>query len=212
MPRSKLAEEIKRLLPNEKEKRIRQAIMKAYGGAAAVAVGVKNTISQENRLRNGTLVEGIINFTSPTSASLSGWAWVIDYQIQEGSDQTIAITAPNDSFSRVDYFHGDDEGVIHYAPGILDEDGNSIFPTIPDGNIILKKILRNTDGTNLEQTAEQDQEKWLNLLETHNHDTRYYKKSEVKEITGFRNALNTQNQQNLVAAINESNTWTQIEW
>jgi hypothetical protein len=212
MLRSKLAEEIKKLLPNEKEKRIRQAIMKAYGGASAVAVGVRNTISKENRIRNGILVEGIINITSPTSASLSEWAWVIEYQIHEGSDQTITITAPDLNYSRVDYFHGNNSGLIDYSPGILDEDGNSLFPTIPEGNIILKKILRNPDGTNIEQSANQQEEEWRNLLITHNHDTRYYKKSEVKEITGFRNSLNTQNQQNLVAAINESNTWTQIEW
>lgn len=148
MSRAKLAEDIKKLLPEEKNKRIRQAIMKAYGGASAVAVGVRDTISQENRLQNGILVEGTVAITAPTSASLSGWAWVINFAIQEGADQTIAITAPDATFPRIDYFHGDDAGLIHYAAGILDGAGNSIFPTIPDGNIILKKVLRNTDGSN----------------------------------------------------------------
>lgn len=148
MTRAKLAEEIKKLLPDEKDKRIRQAIMKAYGGATTVAVGVRDTISQENRLQNGILVEGTVAITSPTSASLSGWAWVIDFAIQEGANQTITITAPDATFPRIDYFHGDDTGVIYYAAGILDGAGNSIFPTIPAGNIILKKVLRNVDGSN----------------------------------------------------------------
>jgi hypothetical protein len=154
MSRAKLAEEIKKLLPEEKNKRIRQAIMKAYGGATSVAVGVRDTISQENRLQNGILVEGTVAITTPTSASLSGWAWVIDFAIQEGADQTITITAPDATFPRIDYFHGDDAGLIHYAAGILDGAGNSIFPTIPAGNIILKKVLRNTDGSNDDQPVE----------------------------------------------------------
>jgi hypothetical protein len=117
-------------------------------------VGVRNTISQENRLQNGILVEGTVVITSPTSADLSGWAWVIDFAIQEGADQTIAITAPDATFPRIDYFHGDDAGLIYYAAGILDGAGNSIFPTIPAGNVILKKVLRNTDGTNDEVPIE----------------------------------------------------------
>lgn len=39
-----------------------------------------------------------------------------------------------------------------------------------------------------------------------------YSRGEVKNITGLRVNLNTQNKDNLVAGINEANTWTQIEW
>jgi hypothetical protein len=159
MTRAKLAEEIKKLLPDEKDKRIRQAIMKAYGGATIVAVGVRNTIFQENRLQNGILVEGTVAITAPTSASLSGWAWVIDFAIQEGANQTIAITAPDATHPRIDYFYGDDAGLIHYAAGILDAAGNSLFPSIPEGNIILKKVLRNTDGSN--EAIENPQPGWI---------------------------------------------------
>ena len=39
-----------------------------------------------------------------------------------------------------------------------------------------------------------------------------YSRPQVKEITGERTNLNTQDKNNLVQAINESNTWTVIEW
>lgn len=155
MSRSRLAESLKRLLPFEKDKRIRLAIMEAYGGATGVARGVRNEISQENRLRDGILVTGTVDITSPTSATLDGWAWVIAFAIQQSGQQTIAITSPDATYPRIDYFHGDDAGVIHYAPGILDGAGNSLFPTIPAENIILKKVLRNTDGSNDDQPVEQ---------------------------------------------------------
>lgn len=148
MSRAQLAEELKKLLPNESDKRIRQAIMKAYGGAASVAVGIRDTISADNRLQNGILVEGSLAIPTPTSANVSGWAWVVDFAIQEGTNQTIPVIEPDDDYARIDFFHGDAAGVIHYTPGILDENGNSLFPVIPNGNIILKKVLRNTDGTN----------------------------------------------------------------
>lgn len=150
MSRAKLAEELKRLLPDESMKRVRQAILLAYSGAAGVARGVRNEIDQENRLRTGILVNGQVNITSPTSATLTDWAWVIDFAVQQNNGQTFTILAPDAEFVRVDFFHGDNTGIIHYTPGIIDIEGNSIFPNIPQDHVILKKILRNPDGSNTE--------------------------------------------------------------
>lgn len=150
MSRALLAEEIKRLLPGEENKRIRQAILLAYGGAAGVARGVRNEIDQENRLRNGVLVVGSLDITSTTSATLEDWAWVVNFAVQQSGEQTLTILPPDEDFTRVDFFHGDDQGVIHYTPGDLDGDGNSVFPDIPDNHIILRKVLRNPDGSNEE--------------------------------------------------------------
>ncbi len=148
MSRQTFAEELKRLLPAESDKRIRQAIMLAYGNSVTVARGVRNQLDIENRIQNGVLVEGDLDITSTTSAILSGWAWVIDFAVQDGGVQTLPISAPHATFPRIDYFHGDDTGDINYTPGLLDAQGNSIFPSIPAGNIILKRVLRNPNGTN----------------------------------------------------------------
>lgn len=148
MSRQTFAEELKRLLPSESDKRIRQAIMLAYGNSVTVARGVRNQLDIENRIKDGILVEGDLDITSTTSATLSGWAWVVNFAVQDGSVQTLPISAPHATFPRIDYFHGDDAGGIHYTAGLLDGLGNSIFPSIPSGHIILKKVLRNTNGTN----------------------------------------------------------------
>lgn len=148
MSRQTFAEELKRLLPSESDKRIRQAIMLAYGNSVTVARGVRNQLDIENRIKDGILVEGDLEITSTTSATLSGWAWVVDFAVQDGGVQTIPISAPHATFPRIDYFHGDGFGVIHYTAGLLDGLGNSIFPSIPAGHVILKKVLRNTNGTN----------------------------------------------------------------
>jgi hypothetical protein len=156
MSRALLAEEIKRLLPGEENKRIRQAIMLAYGGAAGVARGVRNEIDQENRLRNGVLVVGTIDITSDTSATLADWAWVVDFAVQQSGEQTLAIEAPDPDFTRVDFFHGDNAGVIHYSPGVLDSDGNSMFPDIPEDHVVLRAVLRNPDSSNEEVPAPEE--------------------------------------------------------
>lgn len=148
MSRQTFAEELKRLLPSESDKRIRQAIMLAYGNSVTVARGVRNQLDIENRIKDGILVEGDLDITSTTSATLFGWAWVVNFAVQDGGVQTIPISAPHDTFPRIDYFHGDGSGVIHYTAGLLDGQGNSIFPSIPAGHVILKKVLRNTNGTN----------------------------------------------------------------
>lgn len=152
MTRAELAEEIKKLLPNEEDKRIRLAIMKAYGNATFVAAAVRDSINIENRLKNGILMDGVFSIDSPISASLSGWAWVMDFAVQEGSAQNITIQAPDIDHGRIDYFHGNSAGTILYTPGIIDNEGNSLFPSIPKEHIIIKQVLRNPNGTN--QTIE----------------------------------------------------------
>lgn len=154
MSRQTFAEELKRLLPSESDKRIRQAIMLAYGNSVTVARGVRNQLDIENRIKDGILVEGDLDITSTTSATLSGWAWVIDFAVQDGGVQTLPISAPHATFPRIDYFHGDASGAIQYTAGLLDGQGNSIFPSIPAGHVILKKVLRNVDGSNSEQPVE----------------------------------------------------------
>jgi len=92
------------------------------------------------------------------------------------------------------------------APPVLDgenqqplnpEGGGDAQPPVPDPNKVSYNQADNKNTTERAQARE-------------NIDV--YSKSEVKEITGFRANLNTQNKDNLVNAVNEANTWTIIEW
>lgn len=154
MSLQKLAEDIKRLLPEEDFKRIRQAILLAAQGGAQVARQIRTDIDRENRLKDGLLNAGSVTFTSDTSATLDLFAWVINYEVFQPGSTTLPVQAPEPVFSRVDYFHGYYEvidganiGKIYYTPGVLDSSGNNIFPNIPNNHIILAIVNRNADGS-----------------------------------------------------------------
>jgi hypothetical protein len=147
MSSAKLAEEIKRLLPEEKYKRIRQAIMAAATAGKAEARTVKDEIAQENRLKTGLLAVGTIAFTSPTSANLDLFAWVIDYVNFQPGPVTKTVAAPDANFPRPDIFCGKADGTIAYYPGSVDAEGNAQIPNIPEGEVLLRTVIRNPDGT-----------------------------------------------------------------
>lgn len=147
MSTAKLAEEIKRLLPEEKYKRIRLAIMRAATAGRSEARTVKDEIAQENRLRTGVLADGTIEFTSDTSAELDLFAWVIDYVIHQPGPVTKAVVAPHAVFARPDYFVGMPDGTIDYRPGTVDDLGNVTFPNVAADEVLLRAVSRNPDGS-----------------------------------------------------------------
>lgn len=149
MSRSQLATDIKKLLPDEKDKRIRQAIMRAAGESNSTATRIRDLAAQDSRLKDGLLVVGEINITSTTSSTISGFGWTNDYVISQPDPETIAIAAPHPSVSRTDYFTGKDDGTYGYYPGTIDALGNSFPPTIPSGEILLRGVVRNPNGTNV---------------------------------------------------------------
>ncbi len=150
MSTAKLAEEIKRLLPEEKYKRIRLAIMAAATAGKSEARTVKGEIAQENRLRTGLLADGTVEFTSDTGADLNLFAWVIEYQIFQPGPVTKAVLAPHETYARPDYFVGMPDGTIDYRAGTIDDEGNATFPTVAPGEVLLRSVLRKPDGSNAE--------------------------------------------------------------
>ena len=150
-----VSQEIKRLLPEEQYKRIREAILLAYGGATNVANNFRTEAQEQNALANGILNQGTVVFSSPTQAVLSDFAWVINKQIFQKASQAFTVLAPDATHTRVDYFYGDNDGQIVYAPGILTAQGVSLMPSIPQGAIILSAIQRNPNGTNVPISIDQ---------------------------------------------------------
>lgn len=148
MNNAKLAEDIKRLLPEERFKRIRQAIMLSNSAAAGRANDVRQELNDSQKIDKGVLIEGSVEFTSNVSATLKLWAWMIEFQVFQNETTTLAVDAPDPDFVRKDYFHANNENQIFYAAGILDAEGNSLLPSIPAGHIILVSVLRNPNGTN----------------------------------------------------------------
>ncbi|MFN3802195.1 hypothetical protein [Belliella pelovolcani] len=148
MNNAKLAEDIKRLLPEERFKRIRQAIMLSTSAAAGRANDVRQELNDSQKIDKGVLIEGSLEFTSPISATLSLWAWMFEFQVFQIDSTTLTVLAPDAEFVRKDYFHGNNQNEIFYSPGILDAEGNSLMPNIPIDHIILASVIRNPNGTN----------------------------------------------------------------
>ncbi|MFN3758429.1 MAG: hypothetical protein ACK4SF_04360 [Algoriphagus aquaeductus] len=147
--RAQLSETINRLLPGEQNKRIREAILAAASYSGSRTDQLRQSIDLANRLQTGRLIKGEITFDSDTEAELSGYVWVIDFQIfQPTTPTTLTVTAPHPTVERTDLFTGDDAGVIRYYPGSVDALGNSFFPSIPTGEVILEVVTRNPDSSN----------------------------------------------------------------
>jgi hypothetical protein len=147
MSRARLAEELKRLLPSEKDKRIRQAILTAFNGSAGLTQRLRTDIDQSNRTANGILNDGTVTITG-SNATLDLFVWSIAFEVFQPGPVTLPINPPDSTFVRVDYFHGDATGSILYTPGLIDAQGNSLFPSIPPDHIILSRLIRNVDGSN----------------------------------------------------------------
>jgi len=145
--RPKLAEDLKKLLPEESSKRIRQAIMRAASEGNVSAARVRNEIAQDNRLRTGLINSGDLTFPNTTSAILSQFVWVIEYTIFQPAASTITVLAPHVTAARIDAFTGNASGAIVYRPGTIDPFGNARFPVIPAEEVLLITVLRRFDGT-----------------------------------------------------------------
>lgn len=150
---SRLSETIHRLLPGEQNKRIREAILSAASYSGQRTDQLRQSIDEANRVRTGVLVNGTVEFTSPTAADLSGFAWVIDYQIhQQTSVESLTIEAPDANYPRPDIFLGKEDGSIEYRPGQVDEEGNVQEPTYdPAIEVLLRAVTRNPDNSNEQQ-------------------------------------------------------------
>lgn len=165
MSNPSLAEKIKRLLPGEEFKRIRLAIMEAATAGTSAAIRIKNQVDQELRLKTGKLHDGTIVFPTDTTADLSGFVWVINYQVFQPDPVTLVVLAPDPDYSRPDYFIGLDNGTIEYREGSIDERGNSFPPEYdPTTEVLLKSVRRNSDSSN-DSIDPNDQNGLIDFLE-----------------------------------------------
>lgn len=148
MSRSALSEQVNRLLPGEKWKRVREAILQSATYSGQRLDTLRRNIDQENRLKDGKLQDGTLEFPDSTTAELDLFVWVINYQIFQPGFTSLPVLAHDPDFPRPDVFTGDGTGTIKYYPGTMDSEGNGQFPDIPEGEVILREVIRNTDGSN----------------------------------------------------------------
>jgi hypothetical protein len=144
---AELSEKIHRLLPGENNKRIREAILATAGYAGIRTQGLRQEIDEENRLQDGKLQDGTLTFIDATNVELDLFAWVINYQIFQPGFTELVVPTFDPDFAVIGVFTGTALGTIKYYQGAIDGDGNAEFPQIDDGEIILREVLRNTDGT-----------------------------------------------------------------
>jgi hypothetical protein len=158
MSQALLAEHIKRLLPEERNKRFRQALLLTAGFSSKNSTAGIRSLERNFEIPDQIINIGTLTFNSNTEAVMDQWAWKKDFVIVQSGEQNLTVDAPDSNNPRVDYFHGSIEdvtgtltGIINYTPGIIDAQGNSQFPNIPPGHIILAKVIRNTDGSNTQE-------------------------------------------------------------
>lgn len=146
--RAQLSETLNRLLPGEQYKRIREAILASANYSGQRTDQLRQSIDEANRVRTGLLVSGTIDITSDTSATLSGYAWVVDFAVQQPTAaSTLTITAPDSLYPREDYFIGTDSGSIIYRAGTVDSLGNSRPPSYNSATeVVLVRVVRNPDS------------------------------------------------------------------
>jgi hypothetical protein len=166
--RASLSETLQRLLPGEKNKRIREAILQAANFASSRTDGLRKQLESENRLRTGVLANGRINITSPTSADLEGFAWVVDYEIHQLIGiETLTIIAPDSNFPRPDIFVGKADGSIEYRAGSVDAEGNAQHPSYdPAIEVLLRSVIRNPDNTNDDEDTGSGTSNWVSKSAT----------------------------------------------
>ncbi|WBL42400.1 hypothetical protein PBT90_16815 [Algoriphagus halophytocola] len=146
MSRSALSEQVNRLLPGEKWKRVREAILASASYSGQRTNDLRREIDESNRLKTGVLSPGTLDFPTTTSAALDLTVWAINYQIFQPGPVALPVTAPHASFPRPDIFTGDDEGNINYYPGTIDAEGNAQLPIVPEGEVLLRQVTRHPNG------------------------------------------------------------------
>lgn len=136
---------------------MREGILAAASYSGQRTDELRQNIDEQNRLKTGVLVNGSVDFTSTTNADLSGFAWVIDYQIfQQTAVESIPVDAPDADFPRSDIFVGLDDGSIEYRAGTVDEEGNAQDPNYdPLTEVLLRAVTRNPDNSNDESPTQE---------------------------------------------------------
>lgn len=98
---------------------------------------------------------GTATFLNPTSFNPDLWMWVLDLLEYSGGNQTFDVPGTPINSPRVDLLVGGNTNNYTYVTGIESEDLN-IDPTIPDGTVMLARIIRNVDGSNTVEPVEPD--------------------------------------------------------
>lgn len=110
----------------------------------------------EIELQFGVVEKGTVVFASPTELDADGWAWIIAGLEYLGDEQNLqGITGTPVEFDRVDVLVGDDNGDIIYVTGEENQD-QLLDPTIPENTILLSRIIRQADGTNIIEPSDPD--------------------------------------------------------
>ena len=150
MSRARLSETLNRLLPGERWKRVREGILAAANYSGERTDLLRQNIDEANRLKTGLLAPGELTIDSTTQATISSYAWTIDYQIlQQSTAETIVISAPDANYPRPDIFVGLANGSIAYRAGSLDANGNAQDPSYnPLTEVLLATVTRNPDTSN----------------------------------------------------------------
>jgi hypothetical protein len=145
---------------------------------------------------NPTAIVGkeVINLTTQISSRIVLNA-VEDSEDQENMTKT-SVKDLFGSWAEKSTFENNDKIVI------IDSEDNNELKTFKKLNLKLNFVRYDIDNQNLEYNEKENARKNINV----------YSKEQIKEITGYRINLNTYGKDNLVQAINETNTWTQIEW
>ncbi len=151
--RAELSETLNRLLPGERDKRIREAILASASYSGSRTDQLRRSIDEANRIKTGLLVNGTLDITTTTNADLQSFTWVVNFVIrQQPALESITIDAPNADFPRPDIFVGLADGSIVYRAGTVDAEGNAQDPTYdPTTEVLLRAVTRNPDNTFTEQ-------------------------------------------------------------
>ena len=181
MSRAPLSETLNRLLPGEKNKRIREGILAAASYSGQRTDQLRRQIDRENRKQTGILLVGNLTFDSDAQATLSDWIWVINFAIkQPEGDIVLTVQDKDPNFTRPDYFIGMPDGTIQYRASTFDQFGNSIPPTIAEDEVILRITYRNPDGSNEQEDPSETPE--IDLSD-------YYTKAETDPTSSIGNEI-----------------------
>ena len=102
-----------------------------------------------NTSANAVITYGTVVFTSPISATLELWEWLINgVEFADPSEILATIGIPV-SYPRPDLFVGLEDGTIVYRPSVTDAFGNPVYPIISSNEVVLAVVIRDPDGNNI---------------------------------------------------------------
>jgi hypothetical protein len=105
---------------------------------------------------NGVSQTGTVTFNSPTDVDVNGFNWIIAGIAYVGGDQNITgILGTPEEYNRRDFAVGNDLGQVIWISGTENPD-QVLDPTIPEGTILLARVLRTPAGTNTPEVTPED--------------------------------------------------------